>query len=300
VPFDFVTNTATSSDGTEVDNAYVIGTSNDLLQVVHQKLTYGSFFETGGGNFAVLGTNVARTLFGIYNPVGHSLQVKDQSFIVRGVLPVTQGGLLSVAQTDYNNAVFIPLSTAEDLTGGQTNLMQVLIKAKDPSKINTTIADAHRVLLKNHGTEDFSVLKQDQLLGLAGGVVNTITAFVSGIAAVSLLVGGIGIMDIMLVSISERTREIGVRKAIGATNRQILNQFLLEGLILTIGGGLLGIVVALLIDIGIRLYTTWNPVINPAIALIAVGVSVIIGLIFTAVPATRAARKNPIDALRGN
>lgn len=298
VPFNFITSTARVSDGTEVDNAYVIGTSMNFQQILHQKLAYGGFFETSNDNFAIIGTNVAHTLFGVLNPVGQSLEIKGQTFIVRGVLAPTSGGLLSVAQTDYNNAIFIPPAAAASLTGGRSNILQILVKAKSQAQVTSAISQANAVLVANHGTNDFSVLKQDQLLDLAGGVVDSITGFISGIAAVSLLVGGIGIMDIMLVSVSERTREIGVRKAIGATNRQILNQFLVEGLVLTVTGGLIGILAALAAVEGLRLYTTWKPAISLPIIILAVGVSVTIGLIFCTVPAAKAARKNPIDALR--
>jgi putative ABC transport system permease protein len=129
-------------------------------------------------------------------------------------------------------------------------------------------------------------------------MINLITEFISGIAAISLLVGGIGIMDIMLVSVSERTREIGIRKAVGATNRQIRGQFLTEGLALSIAGGLIGVVVALAINIGLRIYTNLQPVVSVPVVLLAAGVSLIIGVVFSVVPAVKAARKNPIDALR--
>ena len=143
------------------------------------------------------------------------------------------------------------------------------------------------------------MLKQDELLGIVSGVVDTATRFISAIAAISLLVGGIGIMDIMLVSVTERTREIGIRKAVGATNRQILNQFLVEGLALTIVGGVIGVILSLLINVGLKIYTDWQPVINIPIVVLAVAVSVAVGVIFSITPALKAARKDPINALRG-
>ena len=153
-------------------------------------------------------------------------------------------------------------------------------------------------LRRLHGNSDFSVLQQKQLLDVANSVINTATHFISTVAAISLLVGGIGIMDIMLVSVSERTREIGIRKAIGATNRQILNQFLVEGLVLSVTGGLIGVLASLAIDLGLKLYTNWHPALAWPMIVIAVVFSVLIGVIFSIIPAIKAAAKNPIEALR--
>jgi putative ABC transport system permease protein len=178
--------------------------------------------------------------------------------------------------------------------------MQVFVKAKDPNNVDSTIKNVKAELLKTHGgQENFTVLKQDELLNIASGVLDIITGFMSGIAAISLLVGGIGIMDIMLVSVSERTREIGIRKAVGATNRQILSQFLVEGLFLSIGGGIIGILASLLINFLLKIYTNYNPVITWPVVVLAAGVSITIGVIFSVAPAAKAASKDPINALRG-
>lgn len=299
-PIAFVTNSVSSTSG-ELNSASVIGTTGDLQNLLRQKLAYGGFFDNSdaNANFAVIGSSVAHKLFKQLNPVGHSLTINGQAFIVHGVLSQGSGGLISVGETDYNSGVFIPFEQAKILTNNQTNLLQILVKGK--GNINATIADVHQTLFSNHNQkEDFSVLNQEELLKIVSGIFGTLTGFISGIAAISLLVGGIGIMDIMLVSVSERTREIGIRKAVGATNRQILNQFLIEGLALTIVGGLIGVIVSLIINLLLHLYTDYQPVINIPIVVLAVLVSVLVGVVFSAAPALKAARKDPMTALRGD
>jgi putative ABC transport system permease protein len=243
---------------------------------------------------------VAQQLFGEQNPIGRSIKILGGDFIVQGVLAESADGLVSVAATNFNSAVFIPYQPAKDLAGGRTNILQILIRGKNPNNLDQTAKDVRSVLLRSHqGQEDFSVLKQFELVKIANSSVGIITGFISGIAAISLLVGGIGIMDIMLASVSERTREIGVRKAVGATNRQILSQFLVEGVALSVGGGLIGIIVALIIYAALKIYTGLEPVITIPVVILAVTVSVVVGIIFSVAPALKAARKNPIDALRG-
>jgi putative ABC transport system permease protein len=300
VPVDFVTSSA-KADGTSSDNLFVIGTNYQMADVLHRKLEFGSFFDqdTSDNNVAVIGANVAHQLYGELNPVGRTITVSGSDFIIHGVLAQTSDGFASVAETNFNSAVFIPMQSALDLTDNKTNILQIIIKAK-PGNLEQTVRDSKKVLMQNHKQEEnFTVLKQSELLKIAGSTIGIVTKFISSIAAVSLLVGGISIMDIMWVSVSERTREIGIRKAIGATNRQILNQFLVEGSLLSIFGGLIGIIVSLVINGLLRIYTSLQPAITLPIMILAVTISVGVGIIFSVAPALKAARKRPIDALRG-
>lgn len=299
VPLNYVTDSI-SVDGSESNNIPVIGTSESFPEVMSEKVIYGTFFadETESKNFAVIGTGVAHDQFGQLNPVGKSLTIEGRSFIVRGVLEKVSGSIFSVAQIDFNSAVFIPQNTAKDLVGGNTNILQILLKPAAGTKPDKLVADASAELNSSHGHQDFSVLKQSQLQQVANQMINKMTGFISGIAAISLLVGGVGIMDIMLVSISERTREIGIRKAVGATNKQILAQFMVEGLILSLTGGIIGIFMSLAINGMLKIYTHLDPVISPLLLFGAATTSVVIGIIFSSTPALKAARKDPIEALR--
>jgi putative ABC transport system permease protein len=301
VPIDFVTNTAVGNNN-ELDNVFVAGTTGDMANLLHVKVNYGGFFDSSDDtqNVAVIGREVALRMYGEENPVGNTINISGQDFIVHGVLAQSASGVLSIAQADFNYAVFIPFQPALDLANGHANILQILAKSQKPKDVDQTIQQINSTLKQAHGQQDFSVLKQYELVSIAGDLVNSATGFITAIAAISLLVGGLGIMDIMLVNVSERNREIGIRKAVGATNRQILMQFLTEGLVLTIGGGIIGILLSLLINALIRIYSFWEPVINIWVLAIAVSFSILVGLIFSTIPALQAARKNPIDALRGD
>lgn len=299
-PIDFVTSSV-QTDTTNLDNVFVAGTSDQLPDFLKLKILFGGWFPQDDSNqaVAIIGINLAHELFKDSNAIGHSIVINGQTFIVHGVLEPVHNGLLSIAQGDINNSAFIPFDTAKGLNHDNTNLLQVFVRGKGSQ--DTTISAVSTALAKNHGGHrDFSVLKQDELLEVTNRVLNTATGFIGAIAAISLIVGGIGIMDVMLVSVSERTREIGIRKAIGATSRQILNQFLIEGLVLTIGGGIIGILVSLAINGLLRLYTSWQPVIDIPVLILAVLLLMAVGLIFSVAPALKAARKDPIAALRGD
>ncbi len=298
-PFARVTGTAKTA--TSSYDGQIIATTQDAPSLLNQKVQYGSFYGDDGLNndFAVIGPKVAEKLFGENIPIGKDFKLRDHTFVVRGIFEefdTTAPGFLS---EDYNSAIFIPYEVGRQLVGGNIQVQQVLARPKnDVSPTEAT----HRIeanLTASHGGEqDFAVLKAQETLALTGATLNLITGFIAGVAAISLLVGGIGIMNIMLVAVTERTAEIGVRKAVGATNRQILNQFLTEAMILSVFGGIVGVIISIVINIGLRISTDLKPVITFPIMGLAVGAALIVGIIFGVTPALRAARKDPIDALR--
>ncbi len=284
----------------EFNNGLVIGTSYNLPELISHKVQYGSFFTVGeeGRNVAVLGQTTAQELFKENVPIGKSFQLRGEEFIVRGVFeefennPVTPGG-------DYNNAVFVPYATGKTLSEGNAQVFQIFAKPTNVDDLSLVTERIHEALKTSHDQqEDFTIFNQEQSIDETSYTLGLITAMIAGVAGISLFVGGIGIMNIMLVSVTERTREIGIRKAIGATNRQILRQFLTEAVILTIVGSIIGVLVSLVLNYAIRMTTNLEPAIDFKIAGVAVGVAVSVGIIFGIAPAYRASRKDPIDALR--
>lgn len=284
----------------EFKKGLVIGTTADLPKLLNHKVQYGNFFTVGeeGRKVAVLGQSAAQELFQENVPTGKSFQLRGEEFIVRGVFeefesnPVTPG-------SDFNNAIFIPYVTGRELSSGNTQVFQVFAAPKDSQQLPATAAAIKQNLLAAHdGQEDFTILTQGESAAETDQTLSLITAMVAGIAAISLLVGGIGVMNIMLVAVTERTHEIGIRKAIGATNRQIMQQFLTEAIMLSFVGSIVGVIVSLIANFLIRVLTDLEPALNFAVAGIAVLVAIGVGVVFGIAPAIRASRKDPIDALR--
>lgn len=287
-------------NGTEYTNNTIIGTSQDLPDIIKQKLAYGTFFTSDEARqqVAVIGQDAAIELFQELAPIGMTLSIRGQDFVVRGVLDRFAAPPLPLGP-NFNDVVIIPYQTAQAVTNANTQLVQVLVLPSKPNTASAIITELNSRLYSAHGQQnDFTVLRQDENLSVTGDILNLFTAFVAGIGAISLLVGGIGIVNIMLVAVTERTREIGIRKAVGATNRQILGQFLIEASVLSLVGGIIGIVISFIMAAMIRLFTNMQPVITWQIVLIASGVALSIGIIFGITPAIKAARKDPIDALR--
>jgi ABC-type antimicrobial peptide transport system permease subunit len=282
------------------NNAVVIGTTPDLPAALKQQVEFGGFFgeEDSNQNGAIIGHGVAQNIFGDDVPLGQSFTFHDQEFIVRGVFKEFKNATLSL-DTDFNNAIFIPYTVAQDLTANNTSIYEILAVPANPKNADSVADAVNQNLQRAHGSqEDFTVLKQDESLNVTSNILNLLTRLIGGIAAISLLVGGIGIMNVMLVSVTERMHEIGIRKAIGATSRQIMTQFLIEATVLSVVGGIIGVLVSILVNFLLRIFTSIEPVVSWQVVVVAAAVSLGVGIIFGTAPALKAARKDPIEALR--
>lgn len=285
------------SRGETKRNTRIMGVGEDYLRLTKQKLTTGQFFggDLQNNDTVVLSKNVAEGLFGTQDPIGSSVTIRNTSFVVIGVLDEQKGFNLG---QPINDLVLIPLPVAKTFNQNTVQLQQITALVEDTAKSEETAKAIEKVLLKNRTEEDFTVTTQDQLVAATDSVFKILTGFTAAVASISLLVGGIGVMNIMLVTVTERTREIGVRKAVGATKTQIMMQFLVEALAITLAGGLIGIVASVVLSYIIAAQTAVKPALDIWIILLATGVSIGVGIIFGTWPAIRAARKNPIEALR--
>jgi len=248
---------------------------------------------------AVLGPVTAENLFGKSDPLGESIKLKGINFRVVGVLKSKgdQGWF------NPDDQVIIPYSTAMKQVLGVDYLREIDIQAQEDADLDAVVADTTRLLRKRHriqpgAEDDFNIRNQAELLEMASTATLTFTILLGGIAGISLLVGGIGIMNIMLVTVTERTREIGVRKAIGARDRDILRQFLFESILLSGLGGLLGVGLGMAISWVFSKASPVAPIVEPQSILLALSVSASVGIFFGFYPAIRAARLDPIEALR--
>ena len=282
-----------------ISGLQVVGTTNAIVPILNQSLQYGdSFNQNGITNDAMLGQGASVKLFGSEVSLGRTFTINGQSVFNRGELQSFYSAPLSI-DLDFNNVVFIPYSLVTTLQGSSASTYEILVKPTSPGAIDTVVSEIESSLTQAHGgVQNFSVLQQKDSLAASYTIVNLLTKLIAAAAGIALFVGGIGIMNMMLVTVSERTGEIGIRKAVGATNRQILRQFLMEAIVLSISGGIIGVITALLINVGLRLLTTLEPTIPLATIFLATGLSLVIGIMFGLIPAAKAARKDPIDALR--
>ncbi len=288
------------SNGKKVSSSNILAVDENYLTVNSQKIVKGQFFggSLENNNTVVLASNIAKQLFGDEDPIGSTINIRGMDFVIVGVLDTYKG--FNFGQP-INDHVLIPLPAGKQMNQNSVQLQQINLKLSDTKQADRTAETATNVLLKNRGgEEDFTVTTQDQLASTTNDVFKVLTGFTAAVASISLLVGGIGVMNIMLVTVTERTREIGIRKAIGATRVQIMMQFLTEALIITLAGGLIGILFSVILSFIISSQTAIKPALDLWVATLAALVSLIVGVIFGTWPAIRAARKDPIEALRHN
>ncbi len=313
-PFSFVSSVLISTAAVEAEEQSlftdIAGVDEYQLEVFPATITSGRFIENDdvetNARVAVLGSDIAEDLFGDQDPVGMRITVKNLSVRVVGVLGEQGTKFFS----NLDKRVYLPVSTVQREIMGVEYVSYIAARAI--GDVESAKEEARAILRDSHNLDnpeqdlakdDFLVSSQSDAVEIVGAVGFALTIMLASIAAISLVVGGIGIMNIMLVSVTERTREIGLRKAIGATEREILHQFLLEAVLLTVAGGILGILLGvggsfLVATFVARVVEGWSLVIPPVVVVLSAAVSTVVGIVFGYYPAKRAARLDPIDALR--
>ena len=295
--------TQASANGQTI-NINAQGVGADYATIQSLGLAQGEFFtkddELSLSRVAVLGSEVVTDLFGEgAEPVGETVKIDNRSFRVVGVLQEKDSSTFS----NPNKAIYVPVNTAMKILLGQDYVSSIMIEVENGELVNQTVNDITDLMIDQHNitegkTKDFSVNSSQQALATVGSVTGLLTSLLAGIAGISLVVGGIGIMNIMLVTVTERTKEIGLLKSIGARDRDILTQFLIEAIVLTLVGGAIGILFGIALSFIISSIIKIPFVISFSAIALAVGVSSGVGLLFGYYPAQRAAKLSPIEALR--
>jgi len=289
--------------GNNNSNSTVRGTGKDYARLGNYVIDQGRYFEEreihGNKRVCVLGATVVKNLFAGEDPLGKEIKVDGNNYLVIGVTEAK--GALS--WFDPDDQIFIPVTTAQKRLFGMDYVQSIDVQAKNIEELESIKEDIEALLRRRHaipeGKEsDFHVQNSSQWLNSWGDAAKTFTYLLGGIAGISLMVGGIGIMNIMLVSITERTREIGIRIAIGAKKREIMEQFLIESVVISFLGGGIGVLLGVGLSKAVSRIGGWETIVSTQSILLAFGFSVVVGVFFGYYPANKAANLNPIDALR--
>lgn len=304
--------------GSKTEDVTFVGTDDDYTKVTEFTMSLGQFFtpaeNTGGANVVVLGSKISETLFGDSgtNPIGQVVKVKSALADKAGGVPLRVIGVIASRGSslfqDSDNMIFMPLLIGQQQVLGIHHLQVISVKVDDASHVDSAIASINSILKQRHHIQndvdiDFTIRNQADTIKMLSTITNALSLFLAAMAAISLVVGGIGILNIMMMTVAERTREIGLRKAVGATNKAVRNQFLLEAVLLTSLGGFIGIIFGVLISYLISLLMNylgyeWAFIVSWFSILISVGVSIMTGIVFGLFPAIKASKLDPINALR--
>lgn len=304
-----VIGSGTALYGSETKNASMLGTTPDILQALEIYPRYGSFFTDADvaarASVVVLGADVKKDLFGDSDAIGQTIKFYDRNFKVIGVFD----SIGQIGAFDIDANAIIPVTTANQYLLGVNHYTVIMVRVESESVVERAADDIRQTLRELHSItdpdkDDFFVATQADLAERVGTITGILSALLLSVAAISLVVGGIGIMNIMLVSVTERTREIGLRKAVGATTVDILRQFLFESVLLTSVGGIVGISLGAILSLAMSIILTrvlgvdWGFAFPANGALLGFGVSAMVGLVFGIYPARQASKKSPIEALR--
>lgn len=280
-------------------NFMSVATISEMEGITTFEIGKGDFFKSNDRrNVVVLADTAREEIFGEKEAIGKKISFQDEEYEVIGTLKKISSSDIFSDQS-FDSMILFPLEKIKEISGGKADIFRIIAKVGDDYDVKEVAKKVEEKMLKSHNDKkDFSVLTQDDILDLLDTIFGLLTALVTAIAAISLVVGGIGIMNIMLVSVTERTREIGLRKAVGATPVDILRQFLIEAVIITLLGGAIGVLFSYVATSIVRKFSVLDPSITLYAIVLAAGISIAVGIIFGLAPAVTAARKDPIDALR--
>lgn len=295
-PIAISTNTVVT-DKNQINSVVVLGTQEDFIKIQPLDLKYGSFINENSENTVVVGHMLSLKLFNTMNAVGKTLTLMGEKFIVSGVLSQVEESI-NFSNVDFDNTLIMNIG-ALDKVSGSTQIQQINIKTKNTASLMEVTKNIQKNLMEyKKGENNFMVISGKQITHPASSLFSVVSSMLALVAGISLVVGGIGVMNIMLVSVAERTHEIGVRKAVGASSQNILMQFLFEALILSLMGGVLGLVLGYMLAFFISIMTPFKPYISVEIILMTFLTTLIVGVLFGIYPALKAATKNPIDSLK--
>lgn len=287
-------------NNTEVKNGLIIATNEDYPEAFGQNIKSGAFFTDADKdkNFVVVGDGLVQDLFGGELILGSKIQIRGEEFTIVGAMEPFDMGALSFG-LDLNKTAIISINSAKKLTGGLASIQEIDIQLADTSSADQVVTQIESKLLENHGgEEDFTVLKQDELIDLTGSLFDSIKGAAQYLSYIMLFVAAVVILLIMLITVTERTHEIGIRKSIGASNGNIMVQFITESIVLSWTGSIIGLGFGYLLGLLVKAATDITPTYTLNTLLVVVAISTVVGALAGLYPAWQAARKDPVEALR--